>query len=290
MDSFVIGLLVGAGVAIAAMGPLWFMQFRSGRRARARVSALEEQHHASARELDRRATELSGLHDTLLQVSLTDPLTGLRNRRFLFDHMSKDFSLVKRKFMQTIDLGERDQLSGYVFLLVDLDGFRRVNEAWGHQCGDELLVQTQGVLQSAMRESDVLMRWGEDAFLVVARDTDHRQAAELAERICARFREQGFALDDTREARITASIGFSCFPFMRRQPALVSWEEVLSIADCALKVAKRSSEDSWVGITSNDRTMTTSLMSSLREDVDRLAGAGMIDIHTSIPVTELAWR
>lgn len=209
-------------LAIAALLLLGYAIYRL------RVRTLE----ARGRELERlvreRTNELQTAYARIEEASLTDPLTGLRNRRFLEQVILKDVDMVLRK---GADL---------VFLLVDLDHFKSVNDTYGHAAGDAVLVQTAQVLRAAFRATDYLVRWGGEEFLVVARFIDRRSAAELAEKLRVAVERHPFALPDGTVLRRTCSIGVACFP------GDTTWEQTVGHADEALYEAKRGGRNRYV--------------------------------------------
>ncbi|MCB1577991.1 MAG: GGDEF domain-containing protein, partial [Xanthomonadales bacterium] len=119
---------------------------------------------------------------------------------------------------------------------------------YGHAAGDAVLVQFAALLRSEFRESDVIVRWGGEEFLVVSRFADANGAAEVAERLRHKIASHPFVLEDGRHIERTVSIGFAAFPFVPGNPKQVSWEQVIDIADIALLAAKRSRRDAWVGL------------------------------------------
>jgi diguanylate cyclase (GGDEF)-like protein len=135
-----------------------------------------------------------------------------------------------------------------VFFLLDIDRFKSVNDTYGHSAGDAVLVQFAALLRTAFRESDAIVRWGGEEFLVVSRFVDPAGAAEVAERLRQQIAAHRFELDDGRHIERTVSIGFAAFPFVPGKPNQVSWEQVIDIADIALLAAKRSRRDAWVGL------------------------------------------
>src|SRR6185503_7275343 len=97
-------------------------------------------------------------------LTITDPLTGLRNRRFLLQRIDEDVALALR---QGTDL---------VFFLVDVDHFKKVNDELGHAAGDLVLRQMRGRLEQVFRASDYVLRWGGEEFLAVARGSARADA------------------------------------------------------------------------------------------------------------------
>ena len=98
--------------------------------------------------------------------------------------------------------------------MVDLDHFKDVNDRHGHAAGDAVLVQMQERLREVFRESDYLVRWGGEEFLVLARATRRDEARVVAERIRRAVADREFLLPDGERLRKTCSIGFACFPFV----------------------------------------------------------------------------
>jgi diguanylate cyclase (GGDEF)-like protein len=190
--------------------------------------------------LRRHAQELEAMvrdrTHALEEASLSDPLTGLRNRRFVVQTAGHDATLALR---QKTDL---------VFFMIDIDLFKEVNDAFGHHAGDSVLVQMRERLQRVFRESDSLVRWGGEEFLVVARASSRADAPEIAERIRAEIADHPFTLDGGRTITKTASIGFAAFPFWPAEPHAVSWEQVVDLADRALYLAKQSGRNTWRGL------------------------------------------
>ena len=139
-----------------------------------------------------------------------------------------------------------DQLD-LAFMMIDLDQFKTINDSAGHAAGDVVLRQVRDLLKGVSRTSDIIVRWGGDEFLLVARDPSGNSLAELAERIRSSVAQHVFEIGEGRVVRTTCSIGFACYPFFREQLDALSWEQVVSVADRALYVAKASGRNAWVG-------------------------------------------
>ncbi len=126
------------------------------------------------RENERLEALVRGRTKELEEISLHDPLTGLKNRRYLDPTMQRDVALSVRGARSG-----RAQMD-LVFLLVDLDHFKEVNDTYGHAVGDRVLRQCARALEASCRESDVVVRWGGEEFLIVAQNTERRSAEVIA--------------------------------------------------------------------------------------------------------------
>ncbi|WP_422011077.1 two-component regulator propeller domain-containing protein [Roseateles sp.] len=206
------------------------------------------------RSLRRRETELRGLVDErtaeLRELSLTDTLTGLRNRRYLELRLDEDLRLCLRRFETPGHDGKADGPgpdADLVPMLLDLDHFKRVNDVHGHAAGDAVLVQLADRLRHVFRETDSLVRWGGEEILVLVRETDRRDAAELAARVCAAVRDTPFEIGPGETVHVSVSIGFCAFPLDPRHPRLWDWRACLALADSALYAAKAQGRDGYVG-------------------------------------------
>lgn len=208
---------------------------------------LEQEVRERTEELKNRNVDLKDANARLSVASTSDPLTGLKNRRFLFEQVSKDIDIVLRHYRDGTETLKPSGNNDLLFLMVDLDNFKPVNDSCGHEAGDKLLLQIRDVLLEACRSSDDVIRWGGDEFLVVARDTNRKYAATLAERIRSNLSQRVFAIGNGQVARSTASIGYASFPFIKEQPDLLQWEEVLGVADAAMYEAKKK-RNAWLGI------------------------------------------
>lgn len=192
--------------------------------------------------IEAQTVELVTAYKQLEEASLTDALTGLRNRRFIQQTVGADAATVLRNHAR----GESPQGGAdLVFLMLDLDHFKHVNDTYGHAAGDAVLVQVAGILRRLLRESDHVARWGGEEFLIVARFIDRRRAPELAEKIRAAIAAHIFTLPDGTGVQRTCSIGFAAFPFAAAQPQS-SWEAVIDVADAGLYKAKREGRNRWV--------------------------------------------
>jgi diguanylate cyclase (GGDEF)-like protein len=201
-------------------------------------------------QLRRRETALQALVEQrtaeLREASTTDPLTGLRNRRYLDSRVTSDLQLCLRHYTEGRHRSPDDE-ADLLVMLMDLDHFKRINDRHGHAAGDQVLVEFARRLRLVFRESDVLVRWGGEEFLALARGGARRGATELAARFSAAVREQPFTLPNGQPLSVTVSIGFAVFPLDPEAPRAWGWDATLSLADAALYAAKAQGRDGYVG-------------------------------------------
>jgi diguanylate cyclase (GGDEF)-like protein len=191
--------------------------------------------------------ELANANHELLDASLTDLLTGARNRRFFTNSIETDVQQVLRSFVSNPSSNLRDR--DLVFYMIDIDHFKRVNDVFGHKVGDQVLAEVVRRMNSAARLSDAVIRWGGEEFLVLSRYTDRKEAHILAQRVLDSIGSEAYHIEGTSAVlHITCSIGWAAFPWTELEPKLLSYEQVLVLADYALYQAKGSGRNLAVGL------------------------------------------
>lgn len=232
-----------AGYAAVLCLFLWACWIR-WRRKRAREERyrrqLETEVRDRTRELAERNTELEAVNRRLEEASLTDPLTGLANRRALMQALPS---------LAAACHGERRApvpASQFILMIIDLDYFKPINDRYGHEAGDAVLKQVATILRDCVRSTDLAVRWGGDEFVVVYAAADLSEGGVLAERIRTRIAKHHFQLDNGKTVRSSCSIGFVCYPFVLGAPHLLSHAQALNVADTALLEAK-AERNSWIG-------------------------------------------
>ncbi|KMK68100.1 diguanylate cyclase domain-containing protein [Puniceibacterium sp. IMCC21224] len=158
-----------------------------------------------------------------LRAAVTDPLTGLFNRRYALPHLAR--------------LSDRAEQNGRPFavMIADLDHFKRVNDIHGHLAGDTVLATVAQRLADNLRAADLIARIGGEEFLIVMPDTSHDHALDTASRLCRLIAEHPFALaNDTPEISVTMSIGIAIGPAPEGSKTL----SLIDRADRALYAAK----------------------------------------------------
>ena len=225
-----------AGAALALLGLAWAL-LRLG--VARRTAQLERREMALQALVEQRTTELR-------EASTTDPLTGLRNRRYLDSRVTSDLQLCLRHYTEPRHRNPDDE-ADLLVMLMDIDHFKRINDRHGHAAGDQVLIEFARRLRAVFRESDVLVRWGGEEFLALARGGARSGATELAARFGATVREQPFMLADGHTLPVTVSIGFAVFPLDPEAPRAWGWDATLRLADAALYAAKTQGRDGYVG-------------------------------------------
>ena len=184
----------------------------------------------------------------LQESSFTDPLTGLRNRRFITQHLDGDTALAVGRYTSHRERGTALVEADLLFFVLDMDHFKTINDRHGHAAGDAVLVQMCERLRQVFRDSDYLVRWGGEEFLVVARGARRSDAAALAERARLAVAARPFSLDDGQQLDCSCSLGFACFPLSVAHPGALDWSETIGLADAALYAAKTRGRNAWVGV------------------------------------------
>jgi diguanylate cyclase (GGDEF)-like protein len=172
---------------------------------------------AAVAVLGRRQVQLERERDTLRRHALSDPVTGVANRRSLL--VRADYEIA------------RHQRAGHSFALVmlDLDGFKALNDRFGHAAGDDLLRDVAGALRRAMRAQDTVARFGGDEFCVLAPETDQRGTERLATKVTQAVRDVSVGV-----GTVAGSVGVAVFPLDG-----TSAVELMQVADERLLAAKR---------------------------------------------------
>ena len=167
------------------------------------------------------AIEKSRQHAEAATHALTDPITGLPNARRLQAEFEKEVKRATRTG------------SSFQVLMLDLDGFKAVNDTFGHKVGDKLLVSIGGVIRGELREYDFLARYAGDEFVALIPDTDPDAVSEVCRRIEQAVTEFGLPVEGDAIARVGVSIGSACYPAQGE-----SFDQLVISADKAMYLTK----------------------------------------------------
>lgn len=238
------------GYAMLALLLLAWMTWR----VRARVRAERAQIELLNRTVAERTAELEQANRMLVQsnrqldlANRTDPLTQVSNRRDLQDWLDRERAQVVREF-GAAGAGQDPGGRRLYFCMIDVDDFKRINDSYGHQVGDEVLVELAGRLRTLCRERDVIVRWGGEEFMLLLRDARLEEVTTLVERIRMALADKPVELHSGARLSISCSIGFAPWPLSRNWPTLGEWDQSVSLADRALYAAKAAGKNAWVGV------------------------------------------
>lgn len=231
---------------------------------------LENKEHSlrwHSLELQRKNLELQ-------EISFTDALTGIWNRRYLEEILTAEAGQVLRNYQRARggDIRKMDHRD-LVFIMVDMDFFKEVNDHHGHAAGDRLLQLVAQRLSSVVRKSDVLVRWGGEEFLIMSRSADPSGTPAFCGRILEVVSAEPFDLGHGVTVRKTCSVGWAPYPWCRNAFESICAEEVIEMADIALYRAKALGRNQAIGILPSDAALgsTTLDMVSVRQSNSLLA-------------------
>jgi diguanylate cyclase (GGDEF)-like protein len=161
---------------------------------------------------------------------MTDELTGLANRRSFFSQCKDEFKRAQRYRVP------------FSLLMLDIDEFKKINDTYGHDAGDQMLQCIAHTLRNKIREIDLLARLGGEEFGILLPNTKAEDASCLAERLRLAVEEQTCSAQES-EMKVTVSIGITTF-----RDDMQNFEDVLKIADSAMYLAKNGGRNRIVFI------------------------------------------
>ncbi|MEW6536845.1 MAG: diguanylate cyclase [Candidatus Auribacterota bacterium] len=167
--------------------------------------------------------QLNSKHELLKKMTITDVMTSVYNRRYLTDIAQSEFARAKR---------HNTPLS---IAILDVDNFKKINDFFGHQVGDEILKSIAVLLKKATREEDYVARYGGEEFVVLAPVTDHNAIFRLADRLRSLIEENEVEIEKDVFVGATASFGVATYINCNYENV----DELLRDADDALLKAKR---------------------------------------------------
>jgi diguanylate cyclase (GGDEF)-like protein len=214
---------------------------------------LKDELESKEHSLRWHSLELQRKNLELQEISFTDSLTGVWNRRYLEEILTSEAGQVLRNYQrakgsQIRKMDHRD----LVFIMVDVDFFKQVNDLYGHPAGDRLLQLVAQRLSTVVRKSDVLVRWGGEEFLIMSRSTDTAGTPAFCARVLEVMASEPFDLGHGISVRKTCSVGWAAYPWCRSAYEAICAEESIALADAALYRAKALGRNQGVGIVATD--------------------------------------
>ncbi len=165
------------------------------------------------------------LYETVEALAITDSLTGLYTRRYFFERLNEELNRSKKHGFK------------FAFLSIDIDDFKKCNDAHGHLVGDVILKEVSRIIKENVREIDLVARYGGEEFSLILPETDKKGASLAAERIRKKIEENTCNAYDEK-LKITVSAGLSVYP-----EDASDIDDIIENADKALYAAKGSGKN-----------------------------------------------
>lgn len=231
---------------------------RSSRQNLEEMSRLKDELENKEHSLRWHSLELQRKNLELQEISFTDVLTGVWNRRYLEEIITAEAGQVLRNYQRArgSDIRKLDHRD-LVFIMVDMDFFKEVNDLHGHPAGDRLLQLVAQRLSTVVRKSDVLVRWGGEEFLIMSRSTDPTGTPAFCSRVLEVIASEPFDLGHGILVKKTCSVGWAAYPWCRSAFEAICAEEVIALADTALYRAKALGRNQGVGILPTDAALAS---------------------------------
>lgn len=200
---------------------------------------LIEVNRSLENRIQERTRELEAANAKLQEAILIDPLTGLWNRRYV------DAAIIAEVGGST--RGKATKSTSLHLLMIDIDHFKQINDTYGHMFGDAVLKDMARLLKAHTRESDKVLRWGGEEFLVVLKAMEREEFEGLVESLRRVVAEHPFAQETGSPISCTCSLGFTSLPNVDSGGHL-SWLSMVSLADLCMYAAKKGGRNRWAGV------------------------------------------
>jgi len=171
----------------------------------------------------------ASLHKLVAEQANTDSLTGLPNRRALEDRLQEDIRYAKRMNTQ------------FSVVMMDLDGFKAVNDTFGHVVGDEVLHAVFSYLAENMRPTDFLARYGGDELTLVMRESGLESAQLVTAKVIELMKKFSFPYPENKKSELGITAGIAVYPIHAQSAG-----DLLRAADASLYHGKKHSRGSFV--------------------------------------------
>ncbi len=206
------------------------------------------------------------------RLSLVDSLTQLGNRRFLEQHIGRELAHLQRARRSH----PAASLGLYVF---DVDHFKSINDRHGHGVGDQVLVTLSRRVQAITRETDLLVRWGGEEFLLLARLDNPERCAQIAERLLQAVNGSPFDVGLEQAIPVTCTLGAVRLPFLEAADAQ-AWPSLVALADLALYEGKAKGRNRWVLVNNRAVRDVEGLAHAVQQPLQHAVAEGWIDVST----------
>ncbi|MEA3385831.1 MAG: diguanylate cyclase [Thermodesulfobacteriota bacterium] len=172
-------------------------------------------------------------NEKLHTLAITDDLTGISNRRAVFERMKYEISRASREY------------SPFCLIMMDIDHFKKVNDTYGHSTGDKVLIETVNRIKSVLRPYDIIGRYGGEEFIAGISKTDSKIYKVIAEKLRTCIYKKPFQIED-KKIDLSISLGVVCFMPSRDNDINDLLDAMIKVADIALYKAKKAGRNKVV--------------------------------------------
>lgn len=211
--------------------------------------------------------------------AVRDPLTGLYNRRSFVELMKNRVALAE------VERREDGTDNPDCLILMDIDLFKHINDTWGHAVGDGVLTEVALRLKNAVRDTDMVLRWGGEEFLIYSPKSNPTQITRLVERVLRAIGEKPIQVGDL-QVPVTMTAGFISLPFSGVPEGVCNWEKTLQMADMALYLGKAHGRNRAYGM-AKLLVPHEQAMPILEHDLSAAISAGMVELIEVLGPTQV---
>lgn len=238
------------------------------------VDALEQRHAIDMDMIEQLRLELD-------DMTTTDPLTGLGNRRYLAQVMEREVARTNRDYNEWLQNRSFSPTNAdLIFMPINIDHFTTLNDSYGLEAGNRILQDLRLMMHEVVRDTDFLIRLEDDTFLAVFRQANRDSGPFLAERLRRAIENHTFEIGPST-LQLTVCIGFASYPFLKDEPHHLSWQEVLSIAETSLKLARAGGRNAWYGLTNGRHCPKDNLPQRISEEAEVMIARGQLKNYSS---------
>ncbi len=197
-----------------------------------------------------RTAQLEQANENFKELSLNDPLTSLRNRRYIYEvatELSENF--INHQGSLSNNYEKRDlTIKGKFFgvYLIHIDYFKNVNDTYGHQAGDQVLIKISETLKKLIRADDIIARWGGEEFLIILQNTKPEYLKIFSKKVIDTIKKIPLKISDENTIFKTCSIGCAKIPLFPKEPDLLTLDQTIHLCDFALYTAKEKGRNQAV--------------------------------------------
>ncbi len=218
-------------------------------------------------------------------ASKTDQLTGLKSRHYLIDNMPDLLKGLKQSLEQAAATGALTNTNSprLFFIVFDIDEFTPINSNYGYKAGDRVIIKVAEILEELLDRFDIFARWEGDGFLIVGERNDIEDSKMLVEKIRATIAEHLFDIGLSKPVRVSVSIGLCLFPFCIQSARVLSWQQVLRLAEKSMRESKKAGRNTWTSIVRTNKPLDPMALSVIADNLNKAIDTGHIVVARHEP-------